>query len=40
MQFNPKKLPLAVDVKIPLVELWQDDALKYNAELQYPVITM
>ncbi|ENV37375.1 hypothetical protein F959_02183 [Acinetobacter venetianus RAG-1 = CIP 110063] len=40
MQFNSKKLPLAVDVKIPLVELWQDDALKYNAELQYPVITM
>lgn len=40
MQFNPKKLPLAVDVKIPLVELWQDDALEYNSELQYPVITM
>ena len=40
MQFNPKKLPLALDVKIPLLELWQNDALKYNTALQYPVITM
>jgi len=40
MQFNSKKLPLAVDVKIPLVELWQNDVLEYNSELQYPVITI
>lgn len=28
MQFNPKKLPLADDVVIPLVEIWQDKRLK------------
>lgn len=28
MQFNPKKLPLADDVVIPLVEIWQDERLK------------
>ena len=24
MQFNPKKLPLALDVKIPMFDVWQD----------------
>lgn len=38
MQFNPKKLPLANDVKIPLLELWQHEALNYDDKLQYPVI--
>ena len=28
MQFNPKKLPLALDVKIPLYELWQHSDFK------------
>lgn len=28
MQFNPKKLPLADDVVIPLSEIWQDERLK------------
>ncbi len=28
MQFNPKKLPLADDVVIPLAEIWQDERLK------------
>ncbi|MBK0063408.1 MULTISPECIES: 2-amino-4-hydroxy-6-hydroxymethyldihydropteridine diphosphokinase [unclassified Acinetobacter] len=28
MQFNPKKLPLALDVKIPLYELWPDPAFQ------------
>ncbi|WP_374297579.1 2-amino-4-hydroxy-6-hydroxymethyldihydropteridine diphosphokinase [Acinetobacter sp.] len=27
MQFNPKKLPLADDVVIPLSEIWQDERL-------------
>ena len=27
MQFNPKKLPLADDVVIPLAEIWQDERL-------------
>lgn len=31
MQFNPKKLPLAVDVKIPLYELWPESQLKTQA---------
>ena len=28
MQFNPKKIPLADDVVIPLAEIWQDERLK------------
>ncbi|MFW1857202.1 2-amino-4-hydroxy-6-hydroxymethyldihydropteridine diphosphokinase [Acinetobacter defluvii] len=27
MYFNPKKLPLALDVKIPLYEIWQHEML-------------
>lgn len=40
MQFNPKKLPLALDVKIPLSDLWQQTALSYDQNMQYPVITI
>ncbi|MFW1837154.1 2-amino-4-hydroxy-6-hydroxymethyldihydropteridine diphosphokinase [Acinetobacter gyllenbergii] len=40
MQFNPKKLPLALDVKIPLYDLWQHADLTYLQSMQYPVITM
>ena len=40
MQFNPKKLPLALDVKIPLYELWQHSDLSYDQKSHYPVITM
>lgn len=40
MQFNEKKLPLAVDVKIPLFELWQSDSLKtsyiYFSKVTFP----
>ena len=36
MQFNPKKLPLAVDVKIPLYDIWSNDQFKHTAE--YPLI--
>ncbi|MFV5374870.1 2-amino-4-hydroxy-6-hydroxymethyldihydropteridine diphosphokinase [Acinetobacter calcoaceticus] len=37
MQFNSKKLPLALDVKIPLYELWSCETLKSEAVL-YPVV--
>ena len=37
MQFNSKKLPLALDVKIPLYELWNCETLKSEAVL-YPVV--
>ncbi|ENX41766.1 2-amino-4-hydroxy-6-hydroxymethyldihydropteridine diphosphokinase [Acinetobacter sp. NIPH 2100] len=39
MQFNPKKLPLALDVKIPLYDLWQHTDLVHQST-HYPVITM
>lgn len=31
MQFNSKKLPLALDVKIPLFEIWQNPELQTDA---------
>lgn len=37
MQFNSKKLPLALDVKIPLYELWHCEMLKTDGTL-YPVV--
>ena len=37
MQFNPKKMPLAVDVKIPLYELWKN-AVLYVSEYDFPQI--
>lgn len=40
MQFNPKKLPLALDVKIPLYDVWQQPDLNDEQSTQYPVITM
>ncbi|ENX33883.1 2-amino-4-hydroxy-6-hydroxymethyldihydropteridine diphosphokinase [Acinetobacter colistiniresistens] len=40
MQFNPKKLPLALDVKIPLYDLWQHADLADLQNTGYPVITM
>ncbi|WP_445403341.1 2-amino-4-hydroxy-6-hydroxymethyldihydropteridine diphosphokinase [Acinetobacter vivianii] len=40
MQFNPKKLPLALDVKIPLFDLWQHADLSYDQKVNCPVITM
>lgn len=36
MQFNVNKLPLAVDVKIPLYDIWADDQFKVS--LSYPVV--
>ncbi|HQV25731.1 MAG TPA: 2-amino-4-hydroxy-6-hydroxymethyldihydropteridine pyrophosphokinase, partial [Acinetobacter sp.] len=40
MQFNPKKLPLASDVKIPLNDLWQHPKFSDEQMIEYPVITM
>jgi 2-amino-4-hydroxy-6-hydroxymethyldihydropteridine diphosphokinase len=39
MHFNPKKLPLALDVKIPMFDLWQDVRFQYPAH-QFPVIDL
>lgn len=39
MQFNPKKCPLALDVKIPLAELWSHPDLQV-AQHAFPVITL
>lgn len=39
MQFNPKKLPLALDVKIPMYDIWQD-MLFNHSEHQFPVIVL
>ena len=36
MQFNVNKLPLAVDVKIPLYDIWADEQFKVS--LNYPVV--
>ena len=40
MQFNPKKLPLALDVKIPLYELWQHAEIEYQTDQQYPRVVL
>lgn len=37
MQYNRKKLPLAIDVKIPLSELWDNSELKVDHH-NYPKI--
>lgn len=39
MQFNPKKLPLALDVKIPMYDIWQD-MLFNHPEHRFPVIVL
>ena len=37
MQFNAKKLPLALDVKIPIYELWPDSAFAH-AQHPFPIV--
>lgn len=37
MQFNPKKMPLAADVKIPLFDLWGLN--EFKVEHEYPVVS-
>ncbi|AXY59808.1 2-amino-4-hydroxy-6-hydroxymethyldihydropteridine diphosphokinase [Acinetobacter sp. WCHAc010052] len=39
MTFNPKKLPLALDVKIPMMEIWQDDQFRH-AEHDFPQVSL
>lgn len=38
MQFNAKKLPLALDVKIPMHEIWSDATLEHEAH-HFPVVS-
>lgn len=40
MQFNPKKLPLALDVKIPMQDIWSHAAFQYDAKLNYPQVSL
>ena len=37
MQFNPKKLPLALDVKIPMIDIWQNAKFKY-LQHSFPIV--
>ena len=39
MQFNPKKLPLALDVKVPMLDLWSIDFFKHEKH-QFPIISL
>lgn len=39
MQFNPKKLPLALDVKIPMLNIWEDPIFNHTAH-QYPQVSL
>ena len=39
MQFNPKKLPLALDVKVPMLDLWSIDFFKHEKH-QFPIINL
>ena len=38
MQFNPKKLPLALDVKIPMKDLWNHELFINNKNDSFKVI--
>jgi 2-amino-4-hydroxy-6-hydroxymethyldihydropteridine diphosphokinase len=38
MQFNPKKLPLALDVKIPMFDVWKDAAFQHQAHT-FPTVS-
>ena len=38
MQFNPKKLPLALDVKIPMQDVWKHVIFVYDATIDYPIV--
>jgi len=37
MQFNPKKLPLATDVKIPMLDVWQSTEFE-NETHKFPIV--
>lgn len=37
MQFNPEKLPLALDVKIPMLNIWENPIFNHTVH-QYPQV--
>lgn len=37
MEFNPKKLPLALDVKIPMLDIWQNELFIHNG-CSFPIV--
>ncbi|TCB68472.1 2-amino-4-hydroxy-6-hydroxymethyldihydropteridine diphosphokinase [Acinetobacter sp. ANC 4178] len=37
MQFNPKKMPLALDVKIPMADVWPDPSFE-DSKHQFPTV--
>jgi len=37
MQFNPKKLPLATDVKIPMLDIWQSVEFQHEKH-EFPIV--
>lgn len=39
MQFNPKKMPLALDVKIPLAQLWHHSLFEHQTH-HFPLIKL
>ena len=38
MQFNEKKLPLALDVKVPMFDLWK--CAEFKTHLDYPIVSI
>ena len=37
MQFNPKKLPLALDVKIPMLDIWRSAEFQHEKH-DFPIV--
>ena len=37
MQFNPKKMPLALDVKIPMYDIWENELFQHQHDA-FPVV--
>ena len=37
MQFNPKKMPLALDVKIPMYDIWENELFEHQHDT-FPVV--
>lgn len=38
MQFNAKKLPLAIDVKIPMLNIWENTLFHHDAH-HFPIVS-
>lgn len=39
MQFNPKKMPLALDVKIPMFDIWENPLFEHEAH-HFPQVSL